>query len=150
MSPSDLRKRLDRNANLLDRVSAVLNGAPAMQWGEGERITFTRMLRQHGVELVSRTAAKRRGHRIKRRARPLAVAYFGAPIQLDVELFVFDVHTAPLKVPAVVHLQLLTTTRNPPEGPACGEAADIDTLTLDRKAVNCERCKGTRWMACHE
>lgn len=89
----DTRPKLERRLVLLTQINAALNNGRRLGWGQGERISKTRMLADIGIHLVSRTAAKKRGHRVKQRQKPVVVAYFGAPIQRYTDLFILGIQT---------------------------------------------------------
>lgn len=67
------------------------------EWSEGERVTYSRMLRGLGLHLITATAAAKQGLRIKRGAQPIATGYFGAPIQRHAELYVLELQCRPAK-----------------------------------------------------
>lgn len=90
------RPRITRAAELLGAIDLALVDKLPLRWSESQRVYATRLLQRVGVVLLSRAALKRRRHEPKRGAVPVAEAYFGAPIQRHVELFVFGIQTRPL------------------------------------------------------
>lgn len=85
-----------RRAALLTGIVKALDGRyTAFDWGQGEHMNARRMLRDLGIQLVTETRARKLGHRLKRRAVPVAAAYFGAPIQRHCALYVLGIQTAP-------------------------------------------------------
>jgi hypothetical protein len=98
MRALDTRGKLKVRAELLAEIWRALQYRDTLVWGSGKRVTYTRLLREMGVELVTKTAAKRRGHEIRRRQHPIALAYFNAPIQRTAELYIVGIQTRPIAV----------------------------------------------------
>lgn len=84
--------QMERLAELLEVVLRGLRGQP-FNWSEGQRQPWTALLRRAGVELLTETQIKKRDHVLKRGAKAVGRGYFGAPIQRNAELYVFDVQT---------------------------------------------------------
>lgn len=97
MGAIDTRGKLKVRAELLAEIWRALQFRDTLVWGAGQRVTYTRLLREMGVELVTRTAAKRMGHEIRRRQHPIALGYFVAPIQRNAELCIVGIQTRPVK-----------------------------------------------------
>lgn len=92
------RNRITGLAVLFTRIHGALAGGEPLVWhSDGARTAYTRMLREAGLELVTLTEAKRRGHRLKRRAKPVASAWWGPPIKRMADLYVFGVQTTTLE-----------------------------------------------------
>ena len=88
------RARITRLHTASGEVRAGLAGSP-FQWSESERKRNEPILAAAGVELLSQTAIEKRGHVLRRGARPVGTAYFGAPIQRYTPLYVLHVQTRP-------------------------------------------------------
>ena len=91
------RPQLQRLGELLGQLEAALNGKPQKTWGGGARKPWTRLLRQAGVHLFTKTALNKIGQEPKKGAKPVVVAYFEAPISNYGELYILGVQTAPKK-----------------------------------------------------
>lgn len=81
-----LRHRIERAAYALRVVTDGVNGKPRTL-GASDAESVLRYLSGVGIELVTKTAAERRGFRLKRGARPLARRYFPAPLKRYADLF---------------------------------------------------------------
>ncbi len=90
MNRSKLRVRRD----LLVAICDALDNGKTLSWGSGERTSKSRVLRELGIELVTKTGARKRGLRIKRGATPVANGYFTAPLQVYADLYIVGVQTA--------------------------------------------------------
>lgn len=87
------RDKLRRRVELLSDIQNALLQRRRLSWGSGERVSKSGMLRDVGLDLVSRTAAGKRGHVIKRGQKAVVLAYFGAPLQRYADLFIFGIQT---------------------------------------------------------
>lgn len=88
------RGEIQRGARLLALLERALkDGDFAPYWPESQRRHAGRLLERMGVKLCSQTALAKLGHIVKQGARPVVWAYFGAPIQRRIGLFVFGVQT---------------------------------------------------------
>lgn len=87
------RAQMDRVAGLLVELQVAQTTGTPLEWGDARRRQWTRLLERVGVFLVSRTAAGKKGHVVKRCARPVVEAYFGAPLQRHTELFLLGMQT---------------------------------------------------------
>lgn len=81
-----LRTRLARVRYALAIIEAGLAGRPRTL-GASDADSVQRLLLPLGIELVSRTALKRRGYRLRRGAQPLLYRYYCAPLKRYAELF---------------------------------------------------------------
>lgn len=91
-SPAAFRERLARRTHL---IGEILNGLDGHRfgWGDGEYTSKKKLLRELGIELVTHTALKKRGHRLRRGAQSVGTVYFPAPIQSDCDVYIFGVQT---------------------------------------------------------
>lgn len=90
----DTKKKLQIRAKLLAEINTALKDpSKAPTWEDGPRTSFCRVLRETGLELVTKTGAARRNHRLKRGARPVAFGYFRSPIGDYAGLYVLGLQT---------------------------------------------------------
>lgn len=89
------RDQITKLRELLVVIEDCLKNKHAFRWGEGVRIRWTKLLQRAGVELMTRTALARLGEEPKRGSKPVGTAYFGAPLQVQAELFIRGVQTRP-------------------------------------------------------
>lgn len=111
------RRRIQRLHELLGTVLKGLDGQP-FTWGNGQRMAWTPILREAGVNLVTKTQIEKRGLRLKRGAKPVGWAYFGAPIQRYADLYVLEVQCVKPKPPDTdcwLFLDCFEMTGRPPE-----------------------------------
>lgn len=95
-TPSALRKRIELRVAVLIELGRALEGA-SLRWGQMEASYKRSIAAELGIELVTKTAAEKRGHVLKRGAEPLGSIYFGAPISRHAPVYVLGVHTKPSK-----------------------------------------------------
>jgi hypothetical protein len=88
-SKSTIEKRLNKIKHSIDEVVNGLNGKP-FNWGDGERIHHQKKLKKCDITLLTITALKKRGYRLKRGAKPVGSAYFGRPIKNIGQLYVLE------------------------------------------------------------
>jgi hypothetical protein len=86
------RKQLIVLRELIHEILQGLNGNK-FEWNQGQRYNWVPILRKAGITLVSATQLKKHGYRLKNRQNPVGSAYFGAPIQRQVDLFVLEIQT---------------------------------------------------------
>lgn len=111
------RSQIRQAAYLLTDIDLALKEKRTLHWSDSQRSRSARMLRHVGVHLLSRTALRKIQQEPKRGTRPVAKAYFGAPLQRWTELFVLDVQTKPVKKVGVLYgpkfeMELLTSKEN--------------------------------------
>lgn len=82
--------------NFLAEVLAGLEGE-RFDWGLAEAESKTKALSLMGVELVTASGARKRGHVLKKGAVPVGARYFGAPIQRCADLYILGIQTKPAK-----------------------------------------------------
>lgn len=92
------REHILRLHELLGIVLKGLDGHP-FTWGNGQRLAWTPLLKEAGVTLVTKTQIEKRGMKLKRGAKPVGCAYFGAPIQRYADLYVLEVQCVKPKPP---------------------------------------------------
>lgn len=83
---------------LVDLVKALKDKEPLV-WSQSVQRSWVRLLRQVGVVLLSKKQLRRQRHQLKRDARPVVLAYFGAPTSQHSELFILDVQTRLIRRP---------------------------------------------------
>lgn len=66
-----------------------LDGNP-FYWDDGPRIQYQKKLKNCGITLLTKTALKKKGYRLKRGAEPVGSAYFGSPIKNIGELYILE------------------------------------------------------------
>lgn len=88
-TPAAFKKRLETRIRLLQMLTDGLAGKP-FQWGEGESMNYFPIARQLGCTLKTKTAIERAGMALKRNAKPVGSAYFGAPIQKQCDLYIVE------------------------------------------------------------
>ncbi len=86
-------EKLKVRRELLAQIDDALRQRVTLAWGDGNRRTWTPVLRGLGVALVSKTKAEQLGHRIRRGAVPVVNAYFGAPLQRHADLYLLGAQT---------------------------------------------------------
>ncbi len=91
------RDKFRRRVEILTRTHDCLCQRQTMHWGDGERSNAIQLLDELGIVLVSKTGAGKRGHVVKFRQVPVAVAYFGAPLQRHADLYILGIQTRPAK-----------------------------------------------------
>lgn len=84
------RATIVRLHHALGEILAGLRGRPFV-WNDGQRDLFVPLLHEAGIELVTVNGAKKRGHLVKPRARPVG-RLCGAATQIA-ELYVLHVQT---------------------------------------------------------
>lgn len=89
------RRKLERQARVLDGIRGGLIGAP-FGWPEHKRKAWIPAAAHMGWTLLSRTALTKRGYVLKRGAKPVGVAYWGAPLSRWVELYLVELQTTKL------------------------------------------------------
>ena len=89
---SSFKKRLETRIRLLQMLADGLDGKP-FAWGSGESKNYFPIARDLGVTLKTKTAIERSGMVLKRNAKSVGSAYYGAPIQSYCELYIVEVHT---------------------------------------------------------
>lgn len=88
------RARLKTLIGVAEAISNGLSGRPFC-WGGGEAMSKRRALRQLGIELVTASRAKKLGHELLARAKPVGETYYGAPICGHCDVYVLGVQTRP-------------------------------------------------------
>lgn len=86
------RQQLARKIEVLQQIQAGLAGTP-FHWGDAGRQAGQRWAAECGYPLVSETAIRKHRHTLRPKARPVGYAYFGAPIQRTVGLYVLGLQT---------------------------------------------------------
>jgi hypothetical protein len=84
------KQKLERIHELIGKVLSGLEGKP-FAWGDGQRNAWISMLQEFNITLVTQTGLKKRGYRLKRGAKPVGSAYFGAPLQIHADLYVLQI-----------------------------------------------------------
>lgn len=75
----------------IDLFVASLSGHP-FHWGAGESSNYFPIARELGCTLKTKTAIKRAGLVLKRGAKPVGRAYYGAPIKDYCEIYIVEAH----------------------------------------------------------
>lgn len=91
--------QMRRLSVLLGELVPALETRCPLRWSQLERVIHCRLLFRAGVVVLSREQLKRQRHEPKRGARPIALAYFGPPIDQHCELYILDVQTRLLRKP---------------------------------------------------
>ncbi|KAA0679550.1 MULTISPECIES: hypothetical protein [Alphaproteobacteria] len=91
ISPSALTARFNVRRQILDTLDEGLDG-DRFVWSDGERSNYIAILHQFGIQLVTATEAKRRGHRVT--GCPVGEAYFKAPASRYANVYIFGVQTS--------------------------------------------------------
>lgn len=86
------KQRIERLYELISTVLAGLEGN-RFAWGNGQRLAWVPLLREAGITLVTKTQIEKRDLVLKRNAKPVGSAYFGAPIKRYADLYVLEVQT---------------------------------------------------------
>ena len=95
--PLSLR-RMETLSNALTKIIMRLHFLEEpLKWGDEERRRTCELLTAAGVHLVTPTGIEKAAHRLKRGARPVVRAYFGAPLQRYADLFVLGIQTVPVR-----------------------------------------------------
>lgn len=89
------KAKLKSRAEALSELNRAVQDGATLRWGDGVRAQKLRLLRDLGVELVTKTSATKHGHVIKQRQTPVANAYYGAPLQRYADLYVLGLQTRP-------------------------------------------------------
>jgi hypothetical protein len=89
-TPGDMRGHLAAFIHVAEMLSDGLAGKRQFHWGDGERQAYTVKAAALGATLVSRNQIKKQGYELKRNAKPVGTAYFGAPIQRATDLFILE------------------------------------------------------------
>lgn len=84
---------------LLVDIDKALTDREPLVWSQSVQRPWVRLLRQVGVVLLSKTQLRRQRHEPKRGARPVVLAYFGAPISQHCELYILDVQSRLIRKP---------------------------------------------------
>ena len=84
--------RLEYIRGAVSELLGGLNGTP-FRWGDAERSSKEPILSKMGFVLVSKSKLERGGHELKRNAKPVGQAYFGAPLKVWADLYLLDVQT---------------------------------------------------------
>lgn len=94
-------KELDRIQRLQELLKSVIQGLDGLPftWGNGQRMAWVPMLKEAGVTLITKTQIEKCGYRLKRSAKPVGCAYFGAPIKAHIDLYVLEVQCTKPKPP---------------------------------------------------
>lgn len=92
------KKRIERIHELTGIVLDGLNGN-TFSWGDGQRTSWVPILREIGITLITKTQIQKRGLVLKRGAKPVGTAYFGAPIKRYADLYVLEVQCTKPKKP---------------------------------------------------
>lgn len=77
---AQVRRRAERLAELKKALEEALRTGEPLRWWIAQRIPWTRLLRENGIDLLSRTALGRRRLKVKPDARPVVIASFGGAI----------------------------------------------------------------------
>ena len=88
----NLERRLARFEEVAAAVRYGLQGHPFL-WPEWARKLHVPVAAQMGCTLVTATALAKLGHQLKRGARPVGRAYWGAPLKRHADLYVLEVQT---------------------------------------------------------
>ena len=111
------RLNIQRLHELLGIVLNGLDGQP-FSWGDGQRQAWVPILKAAGVTLITKTQIEKHGYRLKRGAKPVGSAYFGAPIKRYADLYVLEVQCVKPKPPETdcwLFLDCEQMTGKPPE-----------------------------------
>ena len=95
VSPSAMAKRAASFWLVAQQIADGLRGAP-FRWGEGERRHYVAKAAALGVTLVTVSGAKKMGRALRKGAKPVGTAYFGAPIRRHADLYVLECQCAPV------------------------------------------------------
>lgn len=90
------KKTLERIAYCKETLAELLagaSGAKPFYWGETEAKSKMAWLARAGFVLVSKTKLEKGGHRLKKDAKPVGRAYYGAPLKVKADLFLLGVQT---------------------------------------------------------
>ena len=119
----------------VDLEKALTDNEPLV-WSHDAQRPWVRLLRQVGVVLLSKTQLRRQRHQLKRDARPVVLAYFGAPTSQHRELFILDVQTRLIRRP----LHALTRPRRGgPRPQTQGDLPDAHTTPNTHAAARVQR-----------
>lgn len=88
-TPSAYKRLLQTRINLLQEIIDGLDGKP-FEWGDGERTSKGRILKELNITLVTKTWLKKNGYMLNPRAKPVGTAYFGSPISNYGEVYVLE------------------------------------------------------------
>ena len=89
-------KKLIGRLAKVERVAQDLrNGllGDAFTWPEWARKLYVPVAAELGCVLLTATALRRAGHRLKPRALPVGKVYFGAPLQRNAPVYIAGIHT---------------------------------------------------------
>lgn len=87
--PSVARKRLASWGKLVKDLEGGLSG-DRFSWTGGEFEANKQKLIAMGITLVTKTAVKRMGYRLKRGVNPVGSAYFFSPISRQADLYILE------------------------------------------------------------
>ena len=90
VSRSNVIAKINRLRAALDTLEQGFNEHP-VSTGDGEGYALIKHAQKVGIELVSETAARKQGYKLKKGAKPILFKYFKAPIQKYIPLY--DLHS---------------------------------------------------------
>lgn len=89
-SRANMQNHLGAFTYIASALHDGLSGKP-FHWGDGERQAYTKKALAMGATLLTRNQISARGYELKRGAKAVGTAYFGAPIGNGAELFILEV-----------------------------------------------------------
>lgn len=88
------RKKVAREQHTLEQIIAGLQGQP-FRWAEWEYRLYGDTAKDLGLTLISATRIKKDGYMLKQGQAAVGSAYFGAPIQKHINLYILEVQCKP-------------------------------------------------------
>lgn len=95
MKPAQMRKKLYRSMVVGRQIVNGLGGKKYFTWGSTEALSSVLIAGRMGATLLTETAIKKRGLRLKREAQPVGIRYYSAPLCLYADLYVMECQTMP-------------------------------------------------------
>lgn len=94
--PSQVVRQIEARQRVLNMIKRGLDGGASMNsWGSGEYDAYKTLAAGMGFTMITRTGAEKRGYSLKRTAKPIAFAYFPAPIQQSHPIYLLETHFKP-------------------------------------------------------
>ncbi|MCP4352619.1 MAG: hypothetical protein GY795_44750 [Desulfobacterales bacterium] len=89
MGPKEMKDHIGRHIDTLRQIYHGLDG-DTFSWNDSARVYHVRRAEAAEITLMTKTALKKKGYRLKRGAKPVGYAYYKAPLSKKVGLYIVE------------------------------------------------------------